>query len=78
MSIAEIEQTKSNLIAWIEQLSDTNMLFILESLKNSKTSGDWWDDLSEAQKAHINEGIADVRAGRVVTSEEFWDKLKNA
>jgi hypothetical protein len=78
MSIAEIKQTKSNLIAWIEQLSDTNMLAFLESLKNSKTSGDWWDDLSEGQKAQINEGIEDTKAGRIMSSDEFWNKVKNA
>jgi predicted transcriptional regulator len=77
MSIAEIEETRSSLIAWIEQLSDTNTLFILESLKNSKVSGDWWDDLSEAQQQNINEGIKDVEEGRTVSSEEFWRILKN-
>ncbi|MGF7081129.1 hypothetical protein [Mucilaginibacter sp. UYCu711] len=77
MSIAEIKQTKSNLIAWIEQLSDTNMLSFLESLKDSKTSGDWWDDLSEAQRQNIDEGIKDLEEGRTISSAEFWHKLKN-
>jgi hypothetical protein len=77
MSIAEIKQTKSNLIAWIEQLSDTNMLSFLESLKNSKSDNDWWNELSESQKNHINEGLSDDENGHTVSSSEFWNKLKN-
>ncbi len=78
MSIAEIKQTKSNLISWIEQLSDVNMLSVLETLKNSETKGDWWDELSEGQKSQIKAGQADVKAGRVMTSKEFWERVKNA
>ncbi|BAU53293.1 MULTISPECIES: hypothetical protein [Mucilaginibacter] len=77
MSIAEIKETKSNLIAWIEQLSDSNMLTVLDSLRNSEQDGDWWDNLPEWQKQHINEGIEDEENGRVISSEEFWKNLKN-
>jgi hypothetical protein len=77
MSATEIKETKSNLIAWIEGLSDINMLTALDSLRNSKPTGDWWDDLSEAQKQHINEGIDDEENGRVISSAEFWKNLKN-
>ena len=38
---------------------------------------DWWDELSESQKQHINEGLADVENGRVMSSAEFWDRLKS-
>ena len=55
MSVAEIKKTKSDLIAWIEQLSDSKMLNFLESLRIAKSNNDWWDDLSESQKKHINE-----------------------
>ncbi|WDZ99987.1 hypothetical protein [Mucilaginibacter sp. SJ] len=37
---------------------------------------DWWENLSEAQKQHIDEGIADAENGRKISSKEFWDKLK--
>jgi len=77
MSAAEIEQTKSNLIAWIEQLSDSYMLAALDSLRNSTTDGDWWENLSDTEKQHINEGIADEENGRVISSAEFWQNLKN-
>jgi hypothetical protein len=78
MSVAEIKKTKSDLIAWIKQLSDMNMLTVLDGLKNSKSEKDWWDDLDKNQQKHINEGLSDVENGRVISSAEFWDKLKNA
>jgi hypothetical protein len=78
MSIAEVKETKSNLIAWISQLSDSKMLVFLDGLRNAKPDHDWWDDLSDTQKQEINEGIADAEAGRVITSEEFWSRLKKA
>ncbi len=78
MSVAEIEETKTNLITWINQISDANLLSILEGIKASNSGGDWWDDLTDAQKEEINQGIADADAGRVISSEEFWRRLKNA
>lgn len=77
MSVAEIKKTKSDLIAWIEELSDTNILNVLSSLRNSMSKNDWWDELTEAQKRHISEGVADAENGRVMSSEAFWTKLKN-
>jgi len=77
MSVAEIKKTKSDLIAWIESLSDVNMLTVLSGLKDSREDRDWWDDLTENQKKHINEGLADAENGRVMSSEVFWNKLKN-
>ena len=77
MSVAEIKKTKSNLIEWIEQLSDDNMLSLLDGLRTSKPGKDWWDDLSEPQKQHIDEGLSDIENNRMMPANIFWDKLKN-
>jgi hypothetical protein len=56
----------------------TTMFYMEEELNNTEqTDHDWWNDLSDVVKQNINEGIADVKAGRVVSSEEFWRSLKN-
>lgn len=78
MSIAEIKETKSNLIAWIEELSDEHTLFMLESIKNSQTDDDWWDALTPAQIDNINEGLKQAESGNVMSSSEFWTRLKDA
>ena len=77
MSVAEIQETKTNLIEWINQLSDSTMLFALNSIRLSNSEDDWWGNLSDAQKQHINEGIEDEENGRLMSSEEFWKRLKN-
>jgi hypothetical protein len=77
MSTSEIEEIKSNLIEWIKQLSDPDMLNLLESLRLSTTEGDWWEELTEVQKQQINEGLEDAENGRVISSEEFWRRLKS-
>ena len=74
MSTAEIKQTKASLVEWINQLTDPNTLVAIESLRK-KSNSDWWNELSDAQKAHINEGLEDIKAGRVMTSKEMWDSL---
>ena len=76
MSVTEIKKTKSDLISWIEDLSDINMLNVLNELKNSQKN-DWWDGLAEDQKKHLNEGLSDVEDGNIQTSAVFWDKLTN-
>ncbi|HZY37604.1 MAG TPA: hypothetical protein VFE53_13195 [Mucilaginibacter sp.] len=74
MSTAEIKKTKANLIEWINQLTNSDTLFVLETLRNKSVS-DWWNELSDAQKEHINEGLEDIKAGRVMISKEMWDSL---
>jgi predicted transcriptional regulator len=77
MSVAELKETKSNLKAWIDQLSDNNMLHVLEGLRVTNAGKSSWDDLSEYQKQQINAGLDDIENGRVMSSEEFWSRLKN-
>lgn len=81
MSAAEVQETKTSLIAWIEQLSDLEMLSMLEGLKDAKledTGKDWWDELTPAQIENINAGLAEAESGNVMSSKEFWSKLKDA
>ncbi|HTF29229.1 MAG TPA: hypothetical protein VK625_10315 [Flavitalea sp.] len=50
---------------------------VLDGLRNARSDKDWWSDLSESQKQHIQEGIDDAENGRVISAAEFWDSLKN-
>jgi hypothetical protein len=77
MSVAEVKEAKTNLKAWIDQLSDINMLDMLEGVRVLNTGKSSWDDLSEYEKENINAGLDDIKHGRVMSSEEFWSQLKN-
>ena len=77
MSTAELNKMKLDLIAWINKLSDENMIEFLDGLKRSKSKSDWWDGLSESQKKMLQNGLDDVENGNVISSDQFWKDLKN-
>jgi len=65
---------KKELINWIDQLDNPDMLEAIDSLKNSSQSVAW-DDLPEETKVGIIKGHRDIKEGRIHTSEEFWDRI---
>lgn len=77
MSSAELNQKKLDLIAWINRLSDENIIEFLDGLKSSKSKDDWWDGLSENQQKMLQNGIDDIENGNVISSNQFWEALKN-
>jgi hypothetical protein len=77
MSSAELNQKKLDLIAWINRLSDENIIEFLDGLKRSKSKDDWWDGLSENQQKMLQNGIDDIENGNVISSTQFWEALKN-
>jgi len=78
MTTSEINKTKLNLIAWINQLSDVDLISFLDGIKNSRGKKDWWDELSSAQQKVILKGIKDADTGNIISSDEFWKRMKNA
>jgi hypothetical protein len=75
MSAAEIKKTRTKLISWIEQLSDPNVLDFLDGIIQSNTKKDWFDELSLKQQNHLNEGLEDIKNGKVMSSDQFWNNL---
>jgi hypothetical protein len=78
MSTAELNEIKLNLISWINQISDADLISFLEGIRNSRSKGDWWDELSSDQKKIIQNGLKDAEDGKVISSSQFLKKLKNA
>lgn len=76
MSTAELNQKKLELIDWINRLADEHMIDLLDSLKSGKVDEDWWDELSSSQQQLVKDGLEDIANGNVVSSEQFWNKLK--
>lgn len=77
MSTVEVKKVKNDLIEWINELSDVNLLSFLEGMRQSKTDGDWWDNLSDMQIKEIEKGLEDIEKGNVISSAAFWKRLKN-
>jgi len=77
MSTAEINKKKLDLIAWINMLSDENIIEFLDGFKRSKAKTDWWDEISESQQLLVKKGLDDLDNENMISSSEFWNKLKN-
>lgn len=78
MSSAELNTIKLNLISWINQLSDTDLISFLNGLRVSNAKSDWWNKLSEAQKKQVLAGLKDAENNKVMESEKFWKSLMDA
>lgn len=78
MSAADLNRIKLNLIAWIHQLSDIDLLTFLDGLKNTDSKKEWWDELTDTQQKIILKGIKDADEGKLNSSENFWKKIKDA
>jgi hypothetical protein len=61
---------KLELIGWLTKLNDKKILDSLASLKDSFSSGDWYNDLSAAQKKSIQKGVEEHRQGKYLTSRQ--------
>lgn len=68
------EAIKLELIEWLTQLEDKDILSYLKVVKDSKSiNKDWWEFLSESQKAGIERGMDDVTNGRTVSHADMKD-----
>lgn len=65
---------KNDLISWINSLNDPEVLRSLLLFKKGVGDVDWSGELSPEQRASIERGLADIQAGRTMTSREFWAK----
>lgn len=76
---AVLEHRKIQLIAMITQLDDSDVLDSIENLL-LESKKDWWDTISEAEKKAIDQGLDDLRNGRVISHEqvmkEFDERFK--
>ena len=69
------EALKLELIEWLTHLDDDDTITYLKIVKDSSETGsDWWQDLTDEQKAGIERGLQDIDAGRVTPHDQVKDK----
>ena len=58
-------------------LQETNNPSIIKSIKKifQKEQNDWWDELPNSAKDGINEGLEDIKNGRVVSFDEVKEQF---
>jgi predicted transcriptional regulator len=65
MNLSNTEAQKLEIIRWVTELEDETAIERLVFLKEQAGKGEWWDEISNEEKASIERGLADVKAGRV-------------
>ncbi len=66
---------KLELIEWLKNLDDDEIISYLKIVKNSKESNsDWWDDLTDDQKLAVQRGLDDIDNGRITPHNEITQK----
>ena len=73
--IMDIQTEKLSLIKWLTEVTEPSIIAKFTALKNDQTI-DWWDQISEDEKAEIAEGIADIEKGNVSSHEEVMAKYQ--
>lgn len=68
------EAVKLELIQWLSNLNDKEVLASMLQFKKNVQKYDWADDLSPEQIKQIEEGLEDIRKGRTVPSKEVWKR----
>ncbi|MEO1013234.1 MAG: hypothetical protein AAFX53_18220 [Bacteroidota bacterium] len=78
MDTTELNNTRKELVKWIQSLTDLNLLQLLATLKLSTegNKSDWWEELTEIDKSNILVGIKNYNLKETMSSEEFWENLR--
>ena len=61
-----IQAEKLSLIEWISRINDKSIISKLRRIQDEYVeSGDWWNELNQAEKESIERGLKDIDEGRV-------------
>lgn len=66
--------TKYQLIEKIVQTQDDALLEEIKTLLES-ASGDWWNQISDAERESIEIGIQQADRGEVIPHEQAWSQI---
>jgi hypothetical protein len=63
----DIQAKKYHLIEWITKIRDNQLL---DRLLKLAEDADWWDEISQAERDSIEEGLKDLSENRVYDHSE--------
>jgi len=78
MLTMDVIELRADLHNMIDKISDSKVLNALKTLLSGKTSKqtDWWDTISEEERAEIKQGLAEAGRGDLTPHEEVMAKYK--
>lgn len=66
---ANLQKIKIELIQWLTTLEDSSIIQKILELRKSQTK-DWWNELSDSERASIEKGISDANKGQLSSHSE--------
>lgn len=60
-----VEKEKLEIIKWVTGLKDDTAIERLKMLRQKSGKADWWTEITDEERAAIDKGLDDVKAGRV-------------
>ena len=71
----DLQAEKIRLIEWLAGVNDTEILTEFITLKEEKEK-DWWDEISDEERAEIRHGMDQADEAELLTHEEVMSKYK--
>lgn len=74
----DVIELRADLHNMIDKISDSNILNAVKTLLSGKAikQEDWWDTISEEERAEIEQGLAETDRGELLPHEEVMAKYK--
>jgi len=60
-----VEKEKLEIIKWVTGLKDNTAIERLRMLRDMPKKTDWWDEITDEERAAVDKGLADIKAGRI-------------
>ena len=78
MQIMDVIELRADLHNMIDKITDSNVLNAVKTLLAGKTAKqvDWWDTISEEERAEIEQGLAEADRGETIPHEQVMAKYK--
>jgi hypothetical protein len=73
-----IQSLQLEIISRITQVRNKKKLEAIISMIPKEGESDWWDELSDQDKASIERGLAEVEKGHTISMEEAQKRLLNS
>jgi hypothetical protein len=67
---SDVEKEKLEIIKWVTGLKDAESIEKLRMLRKNPKKLDWWNEITDEEKAAIEKGLEDIKAGRVKPHKE--------
>jgi predicted transcriptional regulator len=73
MTLVALKELKKEVKKYIDDADEKTVKAVLALLESNEEEN-WWDTISEGEKASIKAGLKDIREGRTLPHEEVMKK----